>query len=95
MCGRYSLLCIDDLGNRFRMHNPMIGARSRFNIAPGNEVPVITRADGDTRITAMRWGLVPHQTDVLEHAPEPINARAETLAEKPLFRHLFGSRRCM
>lgn len=95
MCGRYSLLCIDDLGNRFRVHNPMIGARSRFNIAPGSEAPVITRAEGDTRITAMRWGLVPHRADVLVHAPVSINARAETLAEKPLFRHLIRNRRCL
>ena len=95
MCGRYSLLCIDDLGNRFRVHNPMIGARSRFNIAPGNEAPVITRAEGDTRITVMRRGLVPHRADVLVHAPVSINARAETLAEKPLFRHLLGNRRCL
>jgi len=41
MCGRYSLICIDDLGNRFRIFNPMLGARSKFNIAPGTQQPVI------------------------------------------------------
>ena len=43
MCGRYSLICIDDLGNRFRVFDPMMGSRSRFNITPGNEMPVIVR----------------------------------------------------
>jgi putative SOS response-associated peptidase YedK len=94
MCGRYSLVCIDDLGNRFRVYNPMIGARSRFNVAPGNEMPVIIRKEKDA-ITLMRWGLVPHWTRDLKSAQKPINARAETLPEKPMFRPLLKSGRCL
>jgi putative SOS response-associated peptidase YedK len=94
MCGRYSLVCIDDLGNRFRVHNPMIGARSRFNIAPGNEMPVIVRKEKD-EIALMRWGLVPHGTCDLKATPKPINARAETLAERPLFQSLLKTGRCL
>ena len=95
MCGRYSLVCIDDLGNRFRVYNPMIGARSRFNIAPGNEMPVIVRAGGQNGIAVMKWGLVPHWTKEIASAPRPINARAEELAEKPMFRLLLANRRCL
>ncbi len=95
MCGRYSLVCIDDLGNRFRVYNPMIGARSRFNIAPGNEMPVIVRARGENGIAVMKWGLVPYRAMEIASAPRPINARAESLAEKPMFRPLLASRRCL
>jgi putative SOS response-associated peptidase YedK len=94
MCGRYSLLCIDDLGNRFRVHNPMIGARSHFNVSPASEMPVIVRKDKD-EIALMRWGLVPHWTKDIRTARRPINARAESIAEKPMFRPLLLSGRCL
>jgi len=95
MCGRYSLVCIDDLGNRFRVHNPMIGARSRFNVAPGNEMPVIARAGEKLEIASMTWGLVPRWITDPESARKPINARAETIAENPVFAPLTKSGRCL
>jgi len=78
MCGRYSLVCIDDLGNRFRVFNPMIGARSRFNIPPGNEMPLIVRAQKN-ELVIMQWGLVPHWAQDQKPVKPLINARAETL----------------
>ena len=98
MCGRYSLIFIDDLGNRFRVFNPMIGLRSRFNIAPGNEMPVIVNDDvhGDKKnLVMMKWGLVPHWTRDIRSAKRSINARAESLAEKPSFAGLLKKRRCL
>lgn len=98
MCGRYSLIFIDDLGNRFRVFNPMIGLRSRFNIAPGNEMPVIVTDDENTeknKLVMMKWGLVPHWTRDIKSAKRPINARAETLSEKPSFANLLKNRRCL
>lgn len=94
MCGRYSLVFIDDLGNRFRVFNPMIGSRSRFNIAPGNEMPVIIREEKN-EIVMMKWGLVPHRTLDITTVQRPINARAETLSEKPTFKELLQNRRCL
>jgi putative SOS response-associated peptidase YedK len=94
MCGRYSLICIDDLGNRFRVHNPMIGARSKFNVAPASEMPVIVQKKMP-EIALMRWGLVPHWTKDSKTAPKPVNARAESLAEKPMFAPLLQSGRCL
>jgi putative SOS response-associated peptidase YedK len=94
MCGRYSLVCIDDLGNRFRVHNPMIGSRSHFNISPGNEMPVVVRKDTN-EIALMHWGLVPAWTKDLGAAQKPINARAETLKEKPMFGRLLAHGRCL
>jgi putative SOS response-associated peptidase YedK len=98
MCGRYSLIFIDDLGNRFRVFNPMIGLRSRFNIAPGNEMPVIVNDDvhGDKKnLVMMKWGLVPHWTRDIRSVKRSINARAESLAEKPSFAGLLKNRRCL
>ena len=94
MCGRYSLICIDDLGNRFRVFDPMMGSRSRFNIAPGNEMPVIVRA-GENHAATMRWGLIPSWTKDIRAARPLINARAETLGEKPAFRSLLKAHRCL
>jgi putative SOS response-associated peptidase YedK len=94
MCGRYSLICIDDLGNRFRVFDPMMGSRSRFNIAPGNEMPVIVRT-GENHATTMRWGLIPSWTKDIRAAKPLINARAESLGEKPAFRSLLKAHRCL
>lgn len=94
MCGRYSLICIDDLGNRFRVFNPMMGARSKFNVSPAREMPVIVRREQD-EIALMHWGLVPHWAEDSRTALRPINARAESLEEKPLFRSLLRNGRCL
>lgn len=94
MCGRYSLICIDDLGNRFRVHNPMIGSRSHFNVRPASEMPVIVRKEQD-EIALMRWGLIPRWTTDPTVATKPINARGESLLEKPMFAPLLKSGRCL
>lgn len=94
MCGRYSLICIDDLGNRFRVFDPMIGARSRFNITPASEMPVIIRKE-ENQLAVMRWGLIPRWTRDIHTAKPLINARAETLTEKPAFRSLLINHRCL
>jgi putative SOS response-associated peptidase YedK len=94
MCGRYSLICIDDLGNRFRVFDPMLGIRSHFNIAPGNEMPVIVRSEGN-HLAIMRWGLIPRWTKDIRAAMPLINARAETLSEKPAFQSLLKTHRCL
>ena len=94
MCGRYSLICIDDLGNRFRVFDPMMGARSRFNIVPGDEMPVVVRGEKN-EVVRMHWGLVPHWTKDIRTIQRPINARAESLSEKPMFQPLLKTGRCL
>ena len=94
MCGRYSLLCIDDLGNRFRVYDPVMGLRSRFNVVPGDEMPVIVRSSKN-EVARMCWGLIPHWTKDIRTAARSINARAESLAEKPSFRPLIRTGRCL
>jgi putative SOS response-associated peptidase YedK len=68
----------------------------RYNIAPTQDVAAI-RADSAGRRTAtmMRWGLVPSWSKTMASGPPMINARSETLAEKPAFRTALRSRRCL
>jgi len=95
MCGRYALWGIDDLGGRFLIVDPTLGFRSRFNIAPGTDNPVIVRGEGGNRLRAMQWGLIPHRAADPAASPRPINARAEILAGKPVFASLLGRNRCI
>jgi len=94
MCGRYSLICTDDLGNRFRVHLPTIGCRSRFNVAPSQTMPVVVQRE-QAELVPMEWGLVPHWAKDPATARRPINARAETLAERQMFRGLIRHNRCL
>ena len=94
MCGRFSLVCLGDLCGRFRVIDPSIGFRSHFNIAPGSTNPVIVRHE---RVEAvmMQWGLVPHWTRDITATHRPTNARAESLTERPMFRDLLKTNRCL
>jgi putative SOS response-associated peptidase YedK len=94
MCGRYSLICIDDLGNRFRVFDPTLGCRSKFNVAPSQMMPVIIQRE-KIEMIMMQWGLIPHGVKNPRESPHPINARAETLMETPIFRDLLPKNRCL
>lgn len=95
MCGRFTLTTDPEkLARRFGIELPDEPLLPRFNIAPTQTVPVILN-DEPQRASLLRWGLVP------AWAPDPsignrlINARAETLAEKPSFRTALKKRRCL
>ncbi len=68
----------------------------RYNIAPTQSVAAI-RADeaGQRSLAMLRWGLVPHWAKDISIGNRLINARAETVAEKPAFRQAFSRRRCL
>lgn len=70
--------------------------RPRYNIAPTTPIEVIRPADGRAELGSMRWGLVPAWwKKPLSELPATFNARAETVAEKPMFRSAFKARRCV
>ena len=90
MCGRYTLASPGDLAGRWAVP-AQLAPPPRFNVAPTD--PVLTvRADGPA---LLRWGLVPHWAASPAVGAQMINARAETVAEKPAFRDLFARRRCL
>jgi putative SOS response-associated peptidase YedK len=67
----------------------------RYNIAPTQEVLVVRQGDGRREPSMLRWGLVPSWAKGIASGPPMINARAESLAEKPMFRTAFRRRRCI
>ena len=98
MCGRFTISFVIGLSERFQARIPSFDLIPRYNIAPSQEVPVVVRAHPDgaeNEIRMMRWGLVPSLVKDPSRSPKPINARAETLFEKPMFRELLQKRRCL
>jgi putative SOS response-associated peptidase YedK len=97
MCGRYSLAtpASGDLRARFAL-GESLEIRQRFNVAPGDDVVAVTTAkDGEPRGSLLRWGLVPFWAKEPKVGYKMINARAETVAEKPAFRDALKTRRCL
>jgi putative SOS response-associated peptidase YedK len=99
MCGRFSLTDIDSIFSRFGVIiskdiNKKI--TPHYNIAPTQKIPVIYKdKNQENRIEFMRWGLVPYWAKDPKIGHKMINARAETLAQKPSFKHLLKSKRCL
>ena len=94
MCGRYTVTTMDGLIADLELSVPP-GFEARYNVAPTQELPVVAdRGDGPAFET-MRWGLIPHWARDPGIASKLINARCETLADKPAFRDAFARRRCL
>lgn len=68
----------------------------RFNIAPTQDAPVVRQDDDGTRmLVLLRWGLIPSWAKDISMGARMINARSETVEEKPVFRAAFRRRRCL
>jgi len=69
--------------------------KPRYNIAPTQIIPAVLESDGERIISELRWGLIPAWAKDDSIGSRLINARAETLAEKPSFKNAFRLRRCI
>lgn len=95
MCGRFALTqSAETVAERFEAQLVLIPLVPRYNIAPSQPVAVVLQ-NGERRIEACQWGLVPFWAKDAEIGNRLINARAETLAEKPSFKHSLVRRRCL
>lgn len=97
MCGRYSLTTtVEEMRRLLGIIGPLPNLPPRYNIAPTQSVPVV-RLDGSgaRSLAQLRWGLVPSWAKDLEIGAKLINARGETIADKPSFRDAFKKRRCL
>ncbi len=95
MCGRYSLIAdIGELARRFEFDGDRVDPGPRYNIAPTQMVLAIVGGE-IRRGGLMRWGLIPHWAKSASIGSRMINARAETVAEKPSFRTALRRRRCL
>ncbi len=96
MCGRFTLaLEHERLLLQYGFADVDFTFRPRYNIAPMQESPVVALDDGRKVLQLMRWGLVPSWSKDETIGNRLINARAETVREKPSFRTSFKRRRCL
>ncbi len=96
MCGRFtSLLSPELMEVIFQVKAPQVLAK-RYNIAPTQMVPVVRCCENDhNQLEEMKWGLIPSWAKEPSIGSHMINARSETVHEKPAFRHAIKYRRCI
>jgi len=96
MCGRYTFTFnAKTLGEAFGMVPPGFRVERSYNTAPGQWVIVVRPDKSELLADVAQWGLVPTWSKGPGSGPQPINARSETIAEKPLFRGAFRRKRCI
>ncbi len=96
MCGRYTQT--DDgrvIAVIFKCKLDQVTIQPNFNVAPGQQAPVVVVHEGERAAVRMKWGLVPFWAKDSTIGHKLINARGETAAEKPSFRQAFVKRRCL
>lgn len=96
MCGRYTLTITGSmLADWFGIAEGELDLVPRYNIAPTQEVLTVISDGQRNHARPMRWGLIPSWAKDISIGSRMINARAETLAEKPSFRTALRKRRCL
>ena len=96
MCGRYSLTTAPEALRRLFDFDTTPNLQPRYNIAPTQSAPVVRpAANGGRELAMLRWGLIPSWAKEASIGNKMINARSETVAEKPSFRSAFRHRRCL
>lgn len=99
MCGRFTLTLPDPdaIAETFGLPNPPSDLPPRYNIAPTQSVATIVYSPdtGQNELVMMRWGLIPAWAKDPSIGSKAINARSETLVEKPMFRSAVSKRRCL
>ncbi len=97
MCGRF--ICTHSAEEIYDTFEAAPGPEftPRYNIAPGQSVPIIRESEAGREVVGLTWGLVPRwATDGMPSARSGfINAKSETVAKKPSFRDAFRKRRCV
>jgi putative SOS response-associated peptidase YedK len=94
MCRRFTFQPTEAVYARFHISNRLNAMTARYHIAPGQMVSVII-ANSPRQIVLMRWSLIPHWAKDDKTAYKMINARVETLTQRPAFRGLLSHHRCL
>ena len=93
MCGRFALTDSEEkIILRFGLNNSKGIINPRYNISPSEKIPVVLRKNGIHYLELMKWGMVPYWS---KDKTQLINARVETVTEKPSFREAIKKRRCL
>ena len=95
MCGRFVLKApFSELVRLYNVTNN-VNLEPRYNIPPTEDIAVVRNRDGKRTLDMLRWGLVPYWANDIKIGYSLINAKCETVAEKPAFRDAFKERRCI
>ncbi|SMX30203.1 Putative SOS response-associated peptidase YedK [Pelagimonas phthalicica] len=97
MCGRFATTLPNEAMAQLFDASPAndLPEVPNFNTCPTTQIHVIEPGEDRRKLRAMRWGFIPHWYDKPSGGPLLINARAETIAEKPAFREACRQRRCL
>jgi len=96
MCGRFTNTANpNSIQIRFDIEAEDLELVPRYNIAPTQEVPIVVEEEGQRKLVMMRWGLIPGWAKEASIGNRMINARLETLPQKPAFKRYFQKSRCI
>jgi putative SOS response-associated peptidase YedK len=94
MCGRYTFFDVSEVYERFGVNERIEGLTPRYNAAPGQMMPVVVK-QSPNHIRLMRWGLIPSWAKDPKIGYRMINAREETVAQKPSYKKPLSKQRCL
>jgi putative SOS response-associated peptidase YedK len=96
MCGRFTLTVpLEELMLRYGVEQIAFDYEPRYNVAPGQLVTAVLAHEGQKRLGQLKWGLVPSWAKDVSIAYKTINAKSETVGEKPAFKNAFQRKRCL
>ncbi|MEX2496306.1 MAG: SOS response-associated peptidase [Woeseia sp.] len=96
MCGRFAFWSPTEAAAALFDFDPAFAMEPRYNIAPSLDIAAVRAAGAERReLVKLRWGFIPSWATDPSIGNRMINARAETVAEKPAFRNAYRKRRCL
>ncbi len=96
MCGRFALVTdLTKIAEQFDVGKTSSAFRPNWNITPGQYIPAVIHRDGQNILEYFLWGLIPFWAKDPAIGQKLINARAETIGDKPSFRTALEKRRCL
>jgi putative SOS response-associated peptidase YedK len=95
MCGRYLIISAPEAFRRLFDYDDLPNFPPRYNVAPTQPIPIVRVMEGKRRFALVRWGLIPPWVKDPRNFSLLINARSESVNEKPAFRNAMRRRRCL
>jgi putative SOS response-associated peptidase YedK len=97
MCGRYTLFETKDLGPRFNLatKSPGFVSKDNYNVAPRQRLPIVYQKDDARNLELMQWGFLPAWSKDPAKDRRPINTRAESVFNSPMWRGAVSHYRCL
>ena len=95
MCGRYTITSSPEAFRKLFRYAEQPNFPARYNVAPTQPIPIVYLRDGERHFALMRWGLLPSWVKDPKDFPLLVNARGESVVDKPAFRNAMKYRRCL